>query len=145
VKEAGYHLPDSRQVNHALSEMFAQVMNLPKPLNPKVNRDFISILTDYIAPSSLAKTSTTEQMASTFHHSHTIHDRFYSAETFRRDKDGNMIPGPLSVAHQIWSALGENGICNDITNVRPVVQYSTLSRADYSQAAKRATRIQEPR
>ncbi len=50
VKLAGYHIPEIRQVNHALSEMFAQVMNLPKPLNPKVNRDFISVLTDYIAP-----------------------------------------------------------------------------------------------
>ena len=138
VKAAGYHIPDSRQVNQALSEMFAQVMNLPKPLNPKVNRDFISVLTDYIAPSSLAKTSTTEQMASTFHHSHSIHNRFYSAEIFKRDKDGNMIPGPLSVAHQIWTALGENVICNDNTNIRPVVQHSTLSRGDYSQAAKRA-------
>lgn len=118
--------------------MFAQVMNLPKPLNPKVNRDFISVLTDYIAPSSLAKTSTSEQMASTFHHSHSIHNRFYSAETFTRDKDGNMIPGPLSVAHQIWTALGENVICSDNMNVRPVVKHTILSRGDYSQAAKRA-------
>jgi superfamily II DNA helicase RecQ len=138
IKAAGFHIPDSRQVNPALSEMFAHVMNLPKPLNPKINRDFISVLTDYIAPSSLAKTSTTEQMASTFHHSHSIHNRFYSAETFKRDKDGKMLPGPLSVAHQIWEALGEDVMNCDSIHERPVLQQVTLSRSDYSQAAKRA-------
>lgn len=138
LKAAGFHIPDSRHVNTALSEMFAQVMNLPKPLNPKINRDFISVLTDYIAPSSLAKTSTTEQMASTFHHSHSIHNRFYSAETFKRDKDGKMIPGPLSVAHQIWTALGEDVMIKANTHVRPVLQHRTLSRSHYSEAAKQA-------
>ena len=72
--------------------MFAKTMNLPKGLSPKLNRDFMSVLTDYIAPASLAKTSTTEQLASHFHHSQAIHDAYYSADTFRRDKDGNMIP-----------------------------------------------------
>jgi superfamily II DNA helicase RecQ len=138
IKAAGFDIPDSKLVNTALSEMFAHVMNLPKQLNPKINRDFISVLTDYIAPTSLAKTSTTEQMATTFHHSHSIHNRYYSAETFKRDKDGNMIPGPLSVAHQIWTALGENDMSSDNTNVRPVLQHITLSRNDYNQAAKRA-------
>jgi hypothetical protein len=101
LESAGHKLPDDKHINNALSEMFATTMNLPKEVSPKINRDFISVLTDYIAPSSLAKTSTTEQMASHFHHSQLIHDMFYSADTFRRDNDGNMIPGPRTVAQQI--------------------------------------------
>jgi hypothetical protein len=78
----GYHLPNANQTNIALSEMFTKTMNLPRVLSTKINRDFMSVLTDYIAPSSLAKTSTTDQMASHFHHSREIHNAFYSAETF---------------------------------------------------------------
>jgi hypothetical protein len=101
INDSGYLIPDNKQVISALSEMFAKTMNLQNPVSPKINRDFISVLTDFIAPSSLAKTSTTEQMASNFHHSRAIHNHFYSAETFRHDKDGNMIPGPLIAAQQI--------------------------------------------
>ena len=79
----GYKMPEEKQVNNALSEMFAKTMNLTKSLSTKINRDFLSVLTDYIAPSSLAKTSTSEQMASQFHHSQLIHDNFYSADLFR--------------------------------------------------------------
>ena len=81
---AGYQLPEDKQINKALSEMFAHTMNLQKPMSPKINRDFISVLIDYIAPASLAKTSTSEQMASQFHHSKSIHNEYYSAETYRK-------------------------------------------------------------
>ena len=57
-EKASYKLPDDKQVNRALSEMFAKTMNLQKPQSCKINRDFISVLTNYIAPSSLAKTPT---------------------------------------------------------------------------------------
>ena len=117
--------------------MFAKTMNLPKGLSPKLNRDFMSVLTDYIAPASLAKTSTTEQLASHFHHSQAIHDAYYSADTFRRDKDGNMIPGPLTVAHQIWSALGENSSKHN-DSMRPISNSVILTKAHYDFAAKRA-------
>ncbi len=117
--------------------MFATTMNLPKEVSPKINRDFISVLTDYIAPSSLAKTSTTEQMASHFHHSQLIHDMFYSADTFRRDNDGNMIPGPLTVAQQIWSALGED-LSHHKDYMRPIVEKKILTKTHYDHAAKRA-------
>jgi len=137
-EKAFYKLPDDKQVNRALSEMFAKTMNLQKPQSCKINRDFISVLTNYIAPSSLAKTSTTEQMASHFHHSRVIHNKFYSAETFKRDKDGNMIPGPLSVAHQIWSAMGENMHGSNVVNMRPTNTPIILTRHHYDFAAKRA-------
>jgi hypothetical protein len=107
LEGTAYKLPDEKKINSALSEMFGKTMNLHKPLSPKINRDFISVLSDYIAPSSLAKTSTTEQLSSHFQHSHAIHNQFYSVETFQRDTGGNMVPGPLSVAHQVWSAMGE--------------------------------------
>ena len=121
--------------------MFAKTMNLPKPLSPKLNRDFISVLTDYIAPSSLAKTSTTQQLASRFHHSQAIHNQFYSADTFQRDHNGNMIPGPLSIAHQVWNALGEN--THRHTDImRPVLHHIILTKNHYNYAAKRAYGIQ---
>ena len=131
-------LPEEKQVNMALSEMFAQIMNLQKPVTPKINRDFISVLIDYIAPSSLAKTSTTEQMARHFHHSKAIHNEFYSAETFQRDRDGNMSPGPLSIAQQIWNALGENTIGPTDTTMRPEQHRLILTKIHYDFAAKRA-------
>ena len=118
--------------------MFAKTMNLQKPQSCKINRDFISVLTNYIAPSSLAKTSTTEQMASHFHHSRVIHNNFYAAETFKRDKDGNMIPGPLSVAHQIWCAMGENMLGTNVVNMRPTNTQIILTKHHYDFAAKRA-------
>jgi hypothetical protein len=98
----------------------------------------MSVLTDYIAPSSLAKTSTTEQMATQFHHSRSIHDVYYSSETFQRDKQGNMLPGPLSVAHQIWSAMGETLLPNHETNQRPTNHHAILTKIHYDLAAKRA-------
>lgn len=131
---------DKKQVDCALSEMFAKTMNLTKSLSPKLNRDFLSILTDYIAPSSLAKTSTTDQLASHFHHSRTIHDTYYSANTFRRNKDGNMIPGPLTVAHQIWSAFGED-LWTHLENMQPTVNKMILTKLQYSHCAKRAYHI----
>jgi superfamily II DNA helicase RecQ len=137
LKLAGYQVPEEKHVNKALSEMFAKTMNLPKPLTPKLNRDFISVLTDYIAPSSLAKTSTTQQLASQFHHSQAIHNQFYSADTFRRDNDGNMIPGPLSIAHQVWNALGEN-TTGHTEIMRPVLHHIILTKNHYDYAAKRA-------
>jgi superfamily II DNA helicase RecQ len=121
--------------------MFAKTMNLPKPLSPKLNRDFISVLTDYLAPSSLAKTSTTEQMASHFHHSQAIHNEYYSAYTFHRDSDGNMIPGPLNMAHQIWGALGEI-ISGHTDHMRPVLHHVILTKRHYDYAAKRAYKNQ---
>ena len=133
-----YSLPDVKKVNSALSEMFSKTMNLSKPLSPKINRDFMSVLTDYIAPSSLAKTSTTEQMASQFHHSRAIHDVYYSSETFQRDKQGNMLPGPLSMAHQIWSALGETLMAPHLISQRPTNQHTVLTKTHYDLAAKRA-------
>ena len=133
-----YSLPDRKKVNSALSEMFATTMNLSKPISTKINRDFMSVLTDYIAPSSLAKTSTTEQMAAQFHHSRAIHDVYYSSETFQRDKQGNMLPGPLSMAHQIWSALGETILLNNEISRRPTNQHIVLTKNHYDQAAKRA-------
>jgi superfamily II DNA helicase RecQ len=137
LKAAGYQLPDDKQINSALSEMFAKTMNLTKCLTAKLNRDFMSVLTDYIAPTSLAKTSTSEQMASHFHHSQSIHDAYYSADTFRRDKDGNMIPGPLTVAHQIWSALGEDSSTHT-DSMRPIANSVILTKSHYDYAAKRA-------
>jgi superfamily II DNA helicase RecQ len=133
-----YKPPDDKNINPALSEMFATTMNLQKPLSPKINRDFMSVLTDYIAPSSLAKTSTTAQMASQFHHSRAIHNLFYSAETFQRDKEGNMLPGPLSVAHQVWSAMGENLSARHHLHPRPTNQRMILTKMHYDLAAKRA-------
>ena len=133
-------MPEEKQVNNALSEMFAKTMNLTKSLSTKINRDFLSVLTDYIAPSSLAKTSTSEQMASQFHHSQSIHDNFYSADLFRRDKDGNMIPGPLTVAHQIWSALGED-LSTHTHSMRPIMKNSILTKVHYDYAAKRAYQL----
>ena len=117
--------------------MFTKTMNLAKCLNPKINRDFISVLTNYIAPSSLSKTSTSSQMASHFHHSKTIHDNYYSADVFRRDRDGNMIPGPLTVAHQVWSALGEE-LSTHTDCMRPSVENLILTKHHYNYAAKRA-------
>jgi superfamily II DNA helicase RecQ len=137
LEAAGYRIPEDKQINSALSEMFAKTMNLPKCLSAKLNRDFISVLTDYIAPSSLAKTSTSKQMASQFHHSQSIHDMYYSADTFRRDKDGNMIPGPLTVAHQIWSALGETSSTHTDC-MRPIAKSMILTKIHYDYAAKRA-------
>jgi superfamily II DNA helicase RecQ len=137
LHEMGYHLPNANQTNIALSEMFTKTMNLPRVLSTKINRDFMSVLTDYIAPSSLAKTSTTDQMASHFHHSREIHNAFYSAETFQRDVHGNMIPGPLSVAHQIWNALGENhSHCSN--TMRPISNRVIMTKQQYDYAAKRA-------
>jgi hypothetical protein len=137
LHDAGYNLPDDKQTNRALSEMFAKIMNLPRELSPKINRDFMSVLTDYIAPSSLAKTSTTDQMASHFHHSREIHNAYYSAETFHRDIHGNMIPGPLNVAHQIWCALGEN-IVQSSNVMRPISNRVIMTKQHYDYAAKRA-------
>lgn len=135
---AGLQLPHQTLVGTALSEMFAKTMNLPKPLSTKINRDFIAVLTDYIAPLSLSKTSTTQQMASHFHHSQDIHNNYYSAEIFHRDKEGNMIPGPLSIANQIWSALGENMTSIHSSALRPVLDNIILTKENYDYAAKRA-------
>jgi len=136
LQQSGYNLPDDTQVNSALSEMFQETMKLNSPLDPKLNRDFIAVLTDYIAPAGLSKTSTTEQMASQFHHSRPIHDEWYSAETYRKDKDGNIIRGPLIMAQQIWRAMGE---CLESTNnARPTVDHIILTKSHYDYAAKRA-------
>jgi len=136
LKDSGYHEPEEASVNCALSEMFQQVMQLPKPLDTKVNRDFISVLTDYIAPSGLAKTSTTSEMASQFHHSRSIHDCFYSADRFRRDSNGNFIRGPLIMAQHIWHALGE---ANEFTdNARPEIHNRILTKYHYDFAATHA-------
>ncbi len=70
-------MPEEKQVNNALSEMFAKTMNLTKSLSTKINRDFLSVLTDYIAPSSLAKTSTSEQWLVNF----TIHNQYMTIFT----------------------------------------------------------------
>ena len=136
LQRAGFQLPDDSQINMALSEMFQETMKLKTPLDPKLNRDFIAVLTDYIAPSGLSKTSTTEQMASQFHHSRTIHDEWYSAETYRKDKDGNIIRGPLIMAQHVWKALGECLECTD--NARPTVHHINLTKTHYDYAAKRA-------
>ena len=136
LQRSGYLLPNDTQVNHALSEMFQETMQLKTPLDPKLNRDFIAVLTDYIAPSGLSKTSTTEQMASQFHHSRTIHDAWYSAETYRKDKDGNIIRGPLIMAQQVWTAMGESLESTD--NARPTIDNVNLTKSHYDFAAKRA-------
>ena len=136
LKSAGYHEPDNNHVNIALSEMFQKTMNLPKPVDTKVNRDFISVLTDYIAPSGLAKTSTTSEMASQFHHSRQIHDSFYSADRYRRDPHGNIIRGPLIMAHDIWTALGKS--LQSTENARPAIHNLILTKSHYDQAAKYA-------
>lgn len=136
LKSAGYHEPNDDDVNSALSDMFQKTMNLPTPVNTKVNRDFIAVLTDYIAPSGLAKTSTTSEMASQFHHSRQIHDCFYSAERYRRDNVGNFIRGPLIMAHDIWKALGESFECTE--KARPEINNIILTKSHYDYAAKHA-------
>ena len=133
---AGYNVPNDDDVNYALSDMFQKTMNLPTPVDTKINRDFIAVLTDYIAPLGLAKTSTTSEMASQFHHSRKIHDSFYSAERYRRDKDGNFICGPLLMAHDIWRALGESFDCTE--NARPEICNLILTKSHYDYAAKHA-------
>ena len=133
---AGYNVPNDDDVNYALSDMFQKTMNLPTPVDTKINRDFIAVLTDYIAPLGLAKTSTTSEMASQFHHSRKIHDSFYSAERYRRDKDGNFIRGPLLMAHDIWRALGESFDCTE--NARPEICNLILTKSHYDYAAKHA-------
>jgi hypothetical protein len=115
--------------------MFANTMRLEFPLSTKVNRDFISVLVDYLAPRSLAKTSTTDEMASLFHHSSDIHDKHYSATIFRRDINGKMIPSPLVTALHIWHALGET---DQQSTDRPDVSNLILTRAHYDAAARKA-------
>ena len=136
LQAAGYSEPANDTLNAALSDMFQHTMNLPAPMSTKVNRDFIAVLTDYIAPRALAKTSTTSSMASQFHHSQIVHDKFYSAETYRKDKDGNFVRGPLLMAHQIWTALGEDS--NMAPTARPVLDNVILTKSHYDYAAKYA-------
>ena len=133
LEQSQFLLPSNNLINQAISEMFAKTMQLQSPLGTKMNRDFISVLIDYLAPRSLAKTSTTKEMASLFHHSPEIHDKHYSASIFRRDVNGKMIPSPLVTATYIWQALGETV---HPTSERPVVSNRILTKAHYDAAAK---------
>ena len=135
LEKSSFSLPSNDHTNSALSEMFAKTMRLEFPLSTKVNRDFISVLVDYIAPRSLAKTSTTDEMAALFHHSSDIHDKHYSATIFRRDINGKMIPSPLVTALHIWHALGET---DQQSTDRPDVSNLILTRAHYDAAARKA-------
>lgn len=137
LKAAGYHEPNEDNVNSALSDMFKSTMNLQAPVSTKINRDFIAVITDYIAPLGLAKTSTISGMASQFHHSQAIHDAFYSAETYRKDKDGNMVRGPLLMARQVWTALGED-MHGYTSTIRPLLRNVILTKSRYDAAAIRA-------
>ena len=135
LEKSTFSLPSNDHINSALSKMFAKTMRLEFPLSTKVNRDFISVLVDYLAPRSLAKTSTTDEMAALFHHSSDIHDKHYSATIFRRDIHGKMIPSPLVTALHIWHALGET--VHQSTH-RPEVSNRILIKAHYDAAARRA-------
>jgi hypothetical protein len=48
-----------------------------------------------------------------------------------------MIPGPLTVAHQIWSALGEDSSTHT-DSMRPIADSIILTKLHYDYAAKRA-------
>lgn len=80
LKAAGYKLLDKVHVNTALPEIFAK-----KPLTPKLNRDFISVRIDCITPWSLAKTSTTGQVAAYFYHSQAIHNAFHYFDSTKKE------------------------------------------------------------
>jgi len=137
LEHAGLTTPGDEQTNSALSDMFANTMRLKCPLSPKLNRDFMSVLVDYIAPRSLAKTSTTPEMASLFHHSPEVHNDHYSATTFRRDRNGKIIHSSFIAAQEIWHAIGET---NHQAPDRPTIKNRILTIENYNDVAKRAYR-----
>ena len=90
---------------------------------------------NYIAPKSLAKTSTTDNISGLFHHSPLVHDDSYSAVMYERDRNGQYLPAPLVTAAIIHRALGEEIFCRNrvrsriATNIDPSIFNAAIRRA----------------
>ena len=99
-------VPIQDEAKNAARDMFKLIFGITST-NTKEYREFCILIVNYIAPSSLAKTSTTPEFASQFHHSGSMHNSTYSSTIFRRTSDGQIIRGPLLLARDYHQALGE--------------------------------------
>lgn len=108
-----FHLPSmEKDAADFADACFRKVMNfdVDKPANnfsKKKNRELIVCIHNLIAPKSLAKTSTTDNVAGLFQHSPVVHDESYSSVMYERDRNGKMMPTSLLTATIIHRALGE--------------------------------------
>ncbi len=99
-------VPAQEEAKAAARDMFRLIFGISST-NTKEYREFCILIVNYIAPSSLARTSTIPEFASQFHHSRQVHDSTYSSTLFRRSSDGQIRRGPLLLAQQYHQALGE--------------------------------------
>src|SRR6056300_354361 len=83
-------VPTQEEAKDAARNMFRLIFGISST-NTKEYREFCVLIVNYIAPSSLAKTSTTPGFALQFHHSPSVHDSTYSSTISRRSSDGRII------------------------------------------------------
>lgn len=129
-------VPIQDEAKNAARDMFKLIFGITST-NTKEYREFCILIVNYIAPSSLAKTSTTPEFASQFHHSSSMHNSTYSSTIFRRTSDGQIIRGPLLLARDYHQALGEREW--NIDRVADINE-DTIPSELYHQALKRGLR-----
>ena len=134
-------VPLQEEAKAAARDMFRKIFGVTST-NTKEFREFCILIVNYIAPSSLAKTSTTAEFASQFHHKISIHNSNYASTTFRRTNDGEFIRGPLLLARQYHEALGEPQ-----WNFEAVadINEDTIPSQSYHEALKRGLRLPSAR
>ena len=98
-------LPIQDDAKMAAGDMFRSIFGVST--NTKDYREFCIQIMNYLAPVSLAKTSTPAEFARQFHHSSSMHNDAYSSSRFHRRTDGRIERSPIFVARKYHAGLGE--------------------------------------
>jgi len=103
----GLTVPSQELAKDAAREMFQLIFGLGPTTSTKDYREICIQIVNYIAPVSLAPTSTPPEYARQCHHGKSMHDANYSSNAFRRTSDGRIEKSEIQVARDYHEALGE--------------------------------------
>ena len=132
-----FTLPKQSDAHEEANLMFQQVMKLAKPAGPKMNRDFIGQMMNYMSPKAVATFTTSDEFATQLHHSPGVHEASYSSTVYERDSNGNFKLHSLLVATAFFKGLGEVESLAQSVEARPQM---TIETSFYDLAASRALR-----
>jgi hypothetical protein len=106
AKQNNLKIPTQDASRKAANAMFQKVFNVSVTSTGDC-RHFMIQIANYLAPRSLAPTTTYNEVAKQFHHTPAMHHKHYSSQTYQRTPDGGIMMSPIEVARKIHEALGE--------------------------------------
>jgi superfamily II DNA or RNA helicase len=134
AKQLNLTIPTQDDSKEAAKNMFHKVFNVV--VDSKGCRELLIQIANYIAPISLAPTTTSPEFAKQFHHSPSMHNSTYSSKHYFRSPDGRIVPSALQVARELHEALGERRTNYNVSEHTHTIQ-NTINDDFYNRSLQR--------